>query len=175
VRVTAGRFTPASEYTVRLEGATRVGYRAIAIAGVRDPLVLRQLDSFLEATNQVVYKKVRDGLRAEPSEYTLRWRVYGRDGTLGRLETNGHEPAHEVGLITDVVAPTQALASEIVSIAWHIALHQPIPEYSGLISNLAFPYSPPGIAAGPVYRFCLNHVMALEDPDVEFPIHMETV
>jgi hypothetical protein len=175
VRVSAGRFIPADSYTVRLEGASRVGYRAIAIAGIRDPLVLRQLDRFLDEVTGVVQTKVRQSLRAEPDGYALRWRVYGRDATLGRLETDGHAPAHEVGLITDVVAPTQALASEIVAIAWHIALHHPIPEYSGLISNLAFPYSPPGIAAGPVYRFCLNHVMAVEDPVAEFPIRMESL
>lgn len=175
VRVSAGKFIPAEDYTVRLEGASRVGYRAIAIAGIRDPLVLRQLDHFLADVGKVIAHKVEQSLGVAADAYTLRWRVYGRDATLGRLETNGGELAHEVGLVIDVVAPRQALASEIVSIAWHTALHHPIPEYSGLISNLAFPYSPPGMDAGPVYRFCLNHVLAVEDPYAAFPVRMESV
>jgi hypothetical protein len=138
VRVSAGRFIPADQYTVRREGASLAGHRAIASGGIRDPLVLRQLDHFLADVGRVIAGKVRQSLGAAPESYALRWRVYGRDATLGRLETNGHGDLHEVGLVIDVVAPRQALASKIVSIAWHTALHHPIPEYSGLISNLAF-------------------------------------
>jgi acyclic terpene utilization AtuA family protein len=43
VRVTGGRFVPAAKYTVRMEGAALAGYRSVAVAGIRDPLVLGQL------------------------------------------------------------------------------------------------------------------------------------
>jgi hypothetical protein len=49
VRVEGGRFVPARKYTVRIEGASLAGYRSIVIAGIRDPLVLRQLDGFLSS------------------------------------------------------------------------------------------------------------------------------
>ena len=35
---------------------------------------------------------------------------------------------------------------------------------TGLISNWAFPYSPPEMDAGPAYRFCVNHLLELDDP-----------
>lgn len=175
VRVTGGQFVSAPAYTVRLEGARLSGFRAIAIAGIRDPLVLRQLDNFLDEVRAVVAKKAQESLRVAPEDFTLTWRVYGKDGSMGSLEPDPTVTGHEVGLVIDVVAGSQRTASAIISIAWHTALHHPIPEYSGLISSLAFPYSPPGIDVGPVYEFCLNHLWTLEDPFTQFPIALERV
>lgn len=175
VRVTGGRFAPSPQYTVRLEGAALAGYRSIAIAGVRDPIIIRQLDHFILEVGDVIRDKVAQSLGLAGDAYTLHWRIFGRDGSMGPLEPEP-EVGHEVGVVMEVVAPTQRQAAEVLSIAWHTALHHPVPEYSGLISNLAFPYSPPGVDAGPAYRFCLNHVLALDDGGADlFPITMERV
>jgi len=174
VRVTGSRFTPSKKYTVRLEGATLVGYRSIVIAGIRDPLVLRQLDSFLSTLRTVIERKVSDSLKLSADAYTLNFRVYGRNGTLGDLEPLSEE-GHEVGLIIDVVAATQSLASDIIPIASHTGLHHPIAEHEGLISNLAYPFSPGGIDAGPVYSFCINHAWELNDPCKPFAMKMEVL
>jgi Acyclic terpene utilisation family protein AtuA len=167
VRVEGGCFVP-EKYTVRIEGASLVGYRSIVIAGIRDPLVLGQLNSFLSSLRSSVEHKIADNIAPPAGAYTLNFRVYGRDGTLGLLEPNPKIEGHEVGLIIDVVAASQVLASDILPLVWHSALHHPIPEYQGLISNLAFPFSPPGIDVGPVYRFCANHVWELDDPRKPF-------
>jgi len=111
-----------------------------------------------------VERKIADNLAPPAGAYLLNFRVYGHDGTLGALETNAKMEGHEVGLIIDVVASSQSLASDILPLVWHSGLHHPIPEYQGLISNFAFPFSPPGIDVGPVYRFCANHVWELDDP-----------
>ena len=174
VRVTGSRFTPSQKYTVRIEGATLVGYRSIAIAGIRDPLVLRQLDAFLSTLRPVIERKVSDSLKLAPDAYTLNFRVYGRNGTLGDLEPVSYE-GHEVGLIIDVVAATQSIAADIIPIASHTGLHHPVPEHEGLISNLAYPFSPGGINAGPVYSFCINHVWELSDPCRPFAMRMEVL
>ena len=172
VRVTGSRFTTSKKYTVRLEGATFVGYRSIVIAGIRDPLVLRQLDTFLSTLRTVIERKVSDSLKLSAEAYSLNFRVYGRNGTLGDLEPVLEE-GHEVGLIIDVVAATQSVAADIIPIASHTGLHHPIPEHEGLISNLAYPFSPGGIDAGPVYRFCINHLWELNDPCKPFAMKME--
>jgi hypothetical protein len=174
VRVTGSKFQPAP-YTVKLEGATLAGYRSIAVAGIDDPLVLGQFPKFLETLNLSVQRKVRDSLGLEPAKYSLNWRVYGRPDAPGPALQLGQMPDHLVGVFIDVVAPTQSLASAIVTIAWHTGLHHPIPEYHGLISNFAFPMSPPGIDAGPVYRFCANHVWELHDPCAPFTMTLEDV
>jgi len=81
----------------------------------------------------------------------------------------------EVGLIIDIVAASQSLAADILPIVWHTGLHHPIPEQEGLISNLAFPFSPPGADMGPVYRFCANHVWHLDDPCQPFRMTFENL
>ena len=175
VRVTGSCFVPAEYYTVKLEGATLAGYRSVAFAGVRDPLVLRQFESFLSGLRKVTERKVRDSVGLEPAQYTLNWHVYGRDGSMGILEPQPKIQGHEIGIFMDAVAPTQSLASNIITAAWHQGLHHPIPEYEGLISSFAFPISPPGIDAGPVYRFCTNHVWQLTDPCAPFPMTIENL
>jgi Acyclic terpene utilisation family protein AtuA len=164
VRVEGGRFVSAKKYTVRIEGASLAGYRSVVIAGIRDPLVLKQLDSFLSSLRAVVEHKIADALAPPAGAYSINFRVYGRDGTLGAFEPDAKMEGHEVGLIIDVVASSQSLASDILPLVWHSGLHHPIPEYQGLLSNLAFPFSPPGIDVGAVYRFCANHVWELDDP-----------
>ncbi len=175
VRVEGGRFLPASVYTVRIEGASLVGYRSIVIAGIRDPLVLGQLDSFLSSLRELVEGKIADSLAPAPGAYALNFRVYGRDGVMGPLEPMPKVEGHEIGLIIDVVASSQTLAADILPLIWHSGLHHPIPEYQGLISNFAFPFSPPGIDAGPVYRFCSNHVWELDDPCKPFHTTWESL
>lgn len=175
VRVEGSRFVLAEKYTVRIEGASLAGYRSIVIAGIRDPLVLRQLDTFLSGLRAVVERKIADNLAPPPGAYTLNFRVYGRDGSLGELEPTPRIEGHEVALLIDVVASSQTLASDILPLVWHSALHHPIPEYQGLISSLAFPFSPPGIDVGPVYRFCANHVWQLSDPCHPFQTTFEAL
>ena len=102
VRVEGGRFVPAEKYTVRIEGASLAGYRSIVIAGIRDPLVLRQLDSFLASLKESVERKIAYNLAPPPEAYSLNFRVYGRDGTMGALESDLKIEGHEVGLIIEL-------------------------------------------------------------------------
>jgi hypothetical protein len=175
VFVSGSRFTPSEKYTVRIEGAALAGYRSIVIAGIRDPLVLRQLPQFLSSLRVVVERKIAEVFASPGQEYTLNFRVYGGDGSMGELEPVSRVEGHEAGLVIDVVAASQSLASDILPLVWHTALHHPIPEYEGMVSNLAFPFSPPGIDVGPVYRFCANHVWELSDPCAPFQMQVEEV
>jgi hypothetical protein len=175
VLVRGARFIPAEKYTVKIEGAALAGYRSIVVAGIRDPLILRQLEGFLASLRTVVERKIEDSLKMSPRAYTLQFRVYGANGSLGQSEPCRGVDGHEVGLIIDVVAPSQAAAADILPLVWHTGLHHPIPEQEGLISNFAFPFSPPGADMGPVYRFCANHVWQLDDPCKPFRMTIENL
>jgi len=50
-----------------------------------------------------------------------------------------------------------------------------VPEWSGLITSIAYPYSPPEIARGASYRFNMNHVVEPASPLEMFRIGYETV
>jgi hypothetical protein len=172
VRVTGSRFRPTDSYTVKLEGTTVAGYRSVVIAGgVRDPVVLRQLDHFLADVDASVKRRVSSSLGLQASDYSLRHMAYGRDGTLGSSEPTPLI-GHEVGLVYDVIASSQAAAHAIGNLVWHTGAHHPIPEFSGTVNHFAMPFSPPVIDAGPVYEFCFNHVLHLEEPSAPFRIAM---
>ena len=177
VRVTGTRFTPADRYTVKLEGAALAGYQTLAIAGIRDPFVLEGLEKFLAEVRDRVAERARDTLGASPEagDYDLMFRVYGQGGSMGPLEPVRAARPHEVGLVIQVTARTQELANTVLAAARHIALHHPVPRWSGLTSNLAFPYAPADIERGPTYRFTLNHVLEPDDPYELFPIELMEV
>lgn len=168
VRVRGSRFLPAETYTVKLEGACQVGYQTIAIGGIRDPYIIRALDGLLPLAQENFRNRVTElyGDMLGPEDYDIRFRIYGRDGVMGSLEPNPTlDPVpKEVGILISVTAPTQQLASDIASFVSHRSAHLPIPEYHGLISSIAYPFSPPEIERGAVYQFTLNHVLAPDSP-----------
>jgi len=107
-------------------------------------------------------------------QYRFDVRVFGRNATMGPLEPETGI-GHEVGLLFQVTAETQALATALSKSVGHIAVHYPVPEWSGLITSIAYPYSPPEIARGACYRFNMNHVVEPASPLEMFRIHYENV
>jgi hypothetical protein len=172
VRVRGSRFEPAARYTVKLEGAELAGYQSIVLGSIRDPYIIRQIDSWVERLTARVHARVAEvlGGDADSSRYVFNVRVYGRNGTMGPLEPVTEIRGHELCLVIEATAATQEIATTIASMARHQALHLPIPEWRGFITGMACPYSPAYIERGAVYRFCVNHVVEPDDPYEMFPI-----
>ncbi|MGI9571280.1 MAG: acyclic terpene utilization AtuA family protein [Desulfobulbia bacterium] len=151
-------------YTIKLEGAIKTGYQSVAIGGVRDPLIIKQMnhwqtemmEQFADRASELFDLSLGDDLHIEIKNY-------GQNAVMGSQETNSVD-AHEVGLLFVVTAPTQKLANDVARFVVHLASHWPIPEWDGFISGIAFPFSPPEIDRGPAYRFALNHVIVPKDP-----------
>ena len=177
VRVTGSRFEPAAVYTVKLEGAELAGYQSLVIGVIRDPYIIRQLDSWLARLQEKVAARVADVFADDPEagKHIFNVRIFGRDGVMGPLEPVTNATPHEVCLVMEVTAATQEIATTIVSMARHQALHLPIPEWGGLITGVACLYSPAYVERGAVYRFCVNHVVEPADPHEMFPIEHVTV
>jgi len=175
VRVSGSTFRPAQRYTIKLEGAELAGYQSLIVGSVRDPIILRQFDSWLDGLVKAVKERIRavfgDGIERQ---YRFDVRVFGRNATMGPLEPETGI-GHEVGLLFQVTAETQALATALSKSVGHIAVHYPVPEWSGLITSIAYPYSPPEIARGACYRFNMNHVVEPASPLEMFRIHYENV
>jgi len=171
VRVSGSRHT-VEPYTVKLEGAKRVGYRTVCIAGARDPIFIDKVDEIAEG----VQRRVADNFRDVPSHsYRLLFRFYGRDAVLQGREHVPAAKAHELGIVIEAVARTQELANTICSFARSTMLHH---GYSGRVStagNLAFPYSPSDFQTGEAFEFSVYHRLNVDDPCALFPIHFETV
>lgn len=164
VRVQGAGWVPADDYTVKLEGARLAGYSTIVLGAVRDPLIIAELDDWLAGLDESL--KVRLGNVFPGVDYEIVLRVYGRDGVMGALEPTPTVTGHEVALMWDVISDSQEISHSIAASIAHMALHHPIPRWRGLITGLAFPFSPAEVDRGPVYEFHLNHV-ALPDTPVE--------
>ncbi len=167
VRVTGTRFVPAP-YTIKLEGARRVGYRTVSIAGVRDPILIGQIGQVLET----VRKQVLDSTR---SDARVLFHVYGKDGVMGDLEPRRGETGHEIGLVIEAIHRDQAEADSVCSLVRSTLLHFGYPGRISTAGNLALLYSPSDIPCGEVYEFSVYHLMRVDDPTSLFPVQMEEV
>lgn len=172
VRVSGSRFMPAASLKVKLEGARRVGARAFTIAGARDRHVIANLAAIEQAVSDAVQRNLNAQAREEG--YQLHFRYYGKNGVLGELEPSANDPA-EVGILIEAIAPTQALASYVLSLARSSYLHCPFAGRKATAGNLAFPFSPSDFEGGDVYEFSLYHLMKVEDQNALFPVEMETI
>ena len=71
----------------------------MVIAGVRDPVVLRQHDRFLAEARASIARKSAASLGLEMDrDFRLLFRVYGKNGAMGSLEPQDVLDGHEVDL-----------------------------------------------------------------------------
>lgn len=173
VRVTGMKWNPAP-YTVKLEAVEHVGYRHLAVCGTRDPLLIAQIDPYLADLRERV-ASAASGFGKTTTDYHLNILCYGRDGVMGVRETKRHHLPHELGFVMEVIAQNQELASAIGALARTYMLHGDFPGRLCNEGNMAFPFSPADVAAGPVYRFSLHHVLEIRDPLEPFRIQYEEV
>ena len=166
VRVSGTRFVP-TPYAVKMEGARRIGHRTISIAGVRDPILIRQIDAVLAT--------VRDRVVADTgTTATVLFHVYGRDGVMGPLEPRRDLP-HELGIVLEVVHADQAEADSVCSLVRSTLLHFGYPGRISTAGNLALLYSPSDVSCGEVYEFSVYHLLRVDDPRAPFPVRMVEV
>ncbi|MGI6726177.1 MAG: acyclic terpene utilization AtuA family protein [Christensenellales bacterium] len=170
-RVSGSRYVNAQQYTIKLEGARRIGYRTVAIAGARDPILLKQIDEI----TQGVTERVADNFKNRGFTYKLLFTIYGRDGVMGSLEPVRKVEGHEIGIVIEAVSDTQAHADTICAAARSTMLHYGYTGRRATAGNLAFPYSPSDFHAGEVYVFSVYHLLSVDDPCAHFPCEMVQV
>lgn len=156
-------------YQVKLEGARPVGHRTISVAGTRDPIMIRDIDSILDT----VKTRVNTILGSDISTQVF-FHIYGKNGVMGRLEPLKNVVSHELGVVIEVVADSQEQADTICSLTRSTLLHYGYPGRIATAGNLAFPFSPSDISAGTVYEFALYHLMNVDEKTM-FPFQMEQV
>jgi hypothetical protein len=172
VRVSGTRDLHDPVYRVKLEGARLAGFRNIVIGGIRDPGMIRQIDAIQAGVVDRIAAMLAPRIR--PDRWRIRFHRYGIDGVMGRLEPVKATP-HEVGLLVDVVGETEAIAAAVAGAARSLLLHWSYPGRVATAGNLALPFSPAEIPAGPVFEFNIYHLMEMPDPVARFAHRLETV
>ena len=111
----------------------------------------------------------------------------GRDlrPPLPRLWQRRHQPLPrrraamptpgELFFLVECIAATAELAKAVVGVAKQNLLHFGFPGRLSTGGNIAFPFTPPEIPAGPAYRFSAYHIAECDDLASAFPITLETL
>lgn len=162
VKVSGSAYHAADRYTVKLEGARLAGYRSITIGGARDPRFIARIDELQAAVIDNI-RTTQTGV-IDPSDYSIKFHRYGLDGVMGAWEPN-KTPAHELGILIDVVGATAKIADAVCGLARSTILHITYPGRQATAGNIAFPFSPAEIPAGPVYEFSIYHLLEIDDAE----------
>lgn len=166
-RVSGARWQDAAQPTIKLEGAERVGERAVLLAASCDPRVIANREAILA------------GVRAQVAEilpgadYELRFRVYGTGATS--LFATPPLAAEEVFFLGECIAPEADRAKAVVATAKQYLLHH---GFAGRLStggNIAFPFTPPEISAGTAWRYSIYHIAECDDLAARFPVEVVTL
>ncbi|MFO7172092.1 MAG: acyclic terpene utilization AtuA family protein [Bacillota bacterium] len=166
-RVTGFTFQPSDCYSVKLEGAGKVGERCLAVVGLRDPTTIARIDEVIAwARSKVEARFGREG-------YQLFYHVYGRNGVMQELEPRP-VPGHELAVIVEGVAPTLALAREVTAMGARQMFYARLPDVRGTAGTAAL-MSDEVLVARPAYEWTLNHALPVDDPLELFQIHLITV
>jgi len=165
VRISGAVFENARQHTIKLEGVEPAGYQSIAMASYSDRVLLDELTAWLAKTRTEIDIKVARVFGETARQASLSIRTYGagNGGDLFNLEPL-RTPAADAFFLMDAVAPTQEMATSIATVAWHTLIHFPPAGWSGGFVTAAWPFNPPVIERGLIYRFNVNHVFEVDDP-----------
>jgi hypothetical protein len=165
VKVSGSRFLRSPQYTVKLEGVRRAGFRTITIAGSRDAQLMAHVDDYIANIRQ----RVSEVYPPDPG-YRLLFHIYGKNGVMGPLEPQRQITSHELCFVIEVIADTADLSASVLALARSVALHTTYPGRRAIAGNLAFPFSPSDIPVGDVFEFNVYHLCVVDDPCELFPI-----
>lgn len=157
-------------YAVKLEGARIAGYQTLLMATLRDRHYVNHAREWIADILKKHAAKVEARMGLTKESYTCDLRLVGMDSTLGDLETGTVEP-NEVGVTCVITANDQQTANEIGKLMNPYLLHHPLTREEEQ-PTFSFPFSPAEIDRGPVYEFCLHHVLSLDDPMEAFRLEV---
>ncbi len=166
-RVTGSKFVTSEQYTVKLEGAGKVGERCLMVVGIRDPYVIAHLDEAIAWSRKKVKERFGD------TGYDVYYHVYGKNGVMGELEPITDIRSHELGIVVEGVAPTLEVAKELTNLAARNFMYARLKNIRGTAGAAAF-LSDEVLVARPGYEWTMNHAIPA-DPMEWFELKIERI
>ncbi|KAL8291426.1 hypothetical protein RQP46_002404 [Phenoliferia psychrophenolica] len=170
VRVSGAVFEPMS-YTVKLEGAKPIGFRTMFMGGIRDPILIAQIDTVLPGIEKYVQSMTED---FDGDADKIEWHVYGKNGVMGSLEPDIGTPL-EICVMGEVLSSTQSRANGMASLARVGLMHCPYVGQMATAGSFASPLTPLEVALGPACEFNVYHIISISDPLSLFPITYHSI
>lgn len=170
-RVSGSRFIKDEGYSVKLEGAKVVGYRSITVMGLRDPILIAQVDDALAYVKVEAEKELPE----ECAQSQIIFHPYGKNAIMKNLESLTNEAGHEMCVIAEVAAPTQEMAQLVVNRIRTTLLHYGYPGRVATSGNIGMPFTPLEIPLGQVCQFNVYHLLQIDDAIQQFPASIQEV
>lgn len=165
-RITGPKFIPIQgKVKVKLEGSGKIGERFMGLAGIRDPYTIANIDKVIQWAKDQVEERFKG------TDYHLSYRIFGKNGVMGDLETVKETKSHELLVVVEGVAPTREAAEEITMIGTRQIFYARLPEVKGTAGTAAFIIDEV-TEISPAYEWTLNHTVSVDDPLELFPIKM---
>lgn len=157
---------------LKVEGAGFAGYRFVGIVGVRDPLTIANLDTFIEyARNRV--RKNRPDLQ-EGVDYQLHVHAYGAGAVMEAREAPRTAPPTEVGIVVEAVARDEAVARTVCRMFRKTLM---VAEYPGqkATTGKAAVLADEELKGMDSYQWTVYHTMEVDSPLDHSRLAIETV
>lgn len=167
-RVSGATWQDATRLRLKVEGSLWEGSRALLAAASADPRFIASLNTILPAVEGYVRSLF-------PQPFRLFPRVYGTGATSMFPGVAPLDPPGEVFILIECVAENDTVSRGVVSAFKQYLLHHGFPGRLTTGGNLAFPITPPELAAGAAYRFSVFHLMDVSDLSSMFPVNIEEV
>ncbi len=171
-RLSGSRFIEDPVYKVKLEGAGLIGYRALTIGAVRDPIAIQSLDWVLDSIRQRTgeqYSQLEAGV-----DYQLLFHQYGKNGVMRELEPIRESRAHEICIVTEVVARTQEIADLIARFTLYRLLFPTFAGQKATAGGIAM-LRDEVLQGQPSYRWTVDHLLPVKNPLDLFRIDVEEI
>lgn len=173
-RYSGSRWVPDPVYRLKLEGSGLVGYRALTIGAVRDPIALASLDWVLDAIRARTREQYGQLIEGRGGDYQIVFHQYGKHGVMRDLEPVKTSAAHEVCVVTEVVARTQEIADLVARFTLYRLLFPTFAGQKATAGGIAM-LRDEVLRGQPAYRWTLDHLLPVEDPLALFRIEYEEV
>lgn len=173
-RFWGSRFVEDAEYRVKLEGAGLVGYRALTIGAVRDPIAIESLDWVLDAVRARTREQYAQLTHGPGGDYQITFHQYGKNGVMGALEPVKKSLAHEICIVTEVVARTQEIADLVARFTLYRLLFPTFAGQKATAGGIAM-LRDEVLQGQPSYRWTVDHLLPIADPLELFPMTVEEI
>lgn len=166
VRVRGAKFVsvPEDSYTVKLEAARTTGYHSTFWGGFADPVLISQIDVFVERVRSHVASVCNFA-------YDLKLTTYGGGDSISmfRGARRGEDAPASMAITGEARAETQDKATHVINAARVACMHVSYPGQVATSGNFAMSCAPFDIPMGKVCEFCIYHLMPVTDPADLFP------
>lgn len=173
-RFSGSRFLPDPEYRLKIEGAGLVGYRALTIGAVRDPIAIGSLDWVLETIRARTREQYGQLTEGPGGDYQILFHQYGKHGVMRDLEPIKTSAAHEICVVTEVIGRTQEIADLIARFTLYRLLFPTFAGQKATAGGIAM-LRDEVLRGQPAYRWTIDHLLPVDDPLALFRIEIEEV